>query len=197
MISWGVADLLPNRALPAQPSAIGGLKRANSSMGTASSTVQHRRNVSLLAAISATVLFGLAVLAHNQVGYWKDEMTLWSHTLQVTTDNWFAESRIGVALASQGKQADAMRHFSRALALNPDDPVANVNVAFWEHEHGNLPAAIEHYKKALSSANHNDAEIKIRAATNLGYAYRTLGDAASAQEYFVKAAGERKQQEHE
>ncbi|MGA2369382.1 MAG: hypothetical protein ACLPPV_02870 [Candidatus Korobacteraceae bacterium] len=196
MISWGVADLLPNRALPAQTSVPNGsFERADWSGEAGISAAPHRRNI-LLAAVSATVLLGLALIAHRQVGYWEDEMTLWSHTLQVTTDNWFAESRIGVAFASQGKQADAIRHFSRALALNLDDPVANVNVAFWEHEHQNLPAAIEHYKKALSSACDDDAELKIRAATNLGYAYTTLGDAATAQGYFARAAEERKQQEH-
>jgi tetratricopeptide (TPR) repeat protein len=197
MISWGVADLLLNRALTAQTSApIGNFDSARS-WRTGVSGLQCRRSICLLAAVSATVLLGLAVIAHHQVGYWEDEVTLWSHTLQVTTDNWFAESRIGVALAIQGKPTESNPHFSRALALNPDDPVANVNVAFWEHDHGNLPAAIEHYKKALSSAKNDDAEIKIRAATNLGYAYRALGDAANAQAYFARAADERKQQERQ
>jgi protein O-mannosyl-transferase len=198
MISWGVADLVPNRGLPAQTAAPNvNFESARWSGKTGVSAVQCRRNPCLLAAVSATALLGLAVLAHHQVGYWEDEMTLWSHTLQVTTDNWFAESRIGVALAIQGKPRESSPHFSRALALNPDDPVANIQVAFWEQQQGNLPAAIEHYKKALIVAGESDADIKIRAATNLGYAYRALGDAANAQAYFARAAEERKQQEHQ
>jgi len=122
-------------------------------------------------------------------------MTLWSHTLQVTTDDWYAEGKLGAALKIQGKPTEAMRHFSRALALNPDDAYANIEVAFWEHLHGNLPAAIEHYKKALSAAANNEAEIKIRAATNLGHVYRALGDGPSSEGYFARAADERQQQE--
>ena len=38
-----------------------------------------------LAGASAVVLLALTLVAHRQVDYWSDNVSLWTHTLQVTT----------------------------------------------------------------------------------------------------------------
>ena len=76
MLCWGVADWAQARHLPA----------------------------ALLPAVSVTVLATLAVLTYRQVGYWANDLTIWSHTVQVTDRNWFAEIEPGRHAAEFGTQ---------------------------------------------------------------------------------------------
>lgn len=192
MASWGVSDLA-HQGWPNQTMAL--LRGIDWSPVSGFSTVRPHRDVSLLPVVSAAIVLALTVVAHHQVGYWENEITIWSHNLQVTPNNWFAERYMGITLESQNRPIEAIQHLDRALTLKPNNSYNQVEVAFWEHQHGSLIAAIEHYKKALSLAANGEAEIKIKAATNLGYAYRALGDVASSNEYFAIAVDESKKQE--
>ena len=69
MICWGVADLVSQRK--------SGLQRA------------------WLAGLSLAVLLVLAIVTHRQISYWSDNVSLWSHALQVTGANWLAENNLG------------------------------------------------------------------------------------------------------
>ncbi len=138
-----------------------------------------------LAALSFAVLLGLTALTYRQIGYWSDSATLWSHTLQVTNRNWLAENNLGKILVSQGRVEEGVSHFIKATEIYPADPVSNMNIGTYEQQRGNLPEAIERYKKALSSSH--DANLRLAAWNNMGRAYSDLGDTAHAQECFAAA----------
>ena len=127
-----------------------------------------------LAAPSIATLLALAIVAHRQISYWSDHVTLWSHALQVTSGNWQAENNLGMALLRQGRMEEAIPHFRAAAAIDPSDPVSTMNMGIYEHSHGNALAAIEYYKKAVGQAR--DPNLKAKAYNNLGYAYKDLGD---------------------
>ena len=152
MVCWGVADWLEERRVSAV----------------------------WLATSSIAVLLALAIVAHRQITYWNDYVSLWSHALRVTSGNWQAENNFGMALLRQGRMEDAIPHFRAAAAIDPDDPVSNMNIGTYEHSHGNLPLAIEYYKKTASLAR--NPKIKADAYNNLGYAYKDLGDYADARQ---------------
>ena len=128
------------------------------------------------------VLLALAVIAHRQVGFWQDEMTLWSHTLQVTNNNVIAEFRVGTALYQNGKTDEARGHFERALAIDPSNPYINFAMGIYARKDGNFPAAIDFYNKAINSPDVN-SNTKIKSLANLSFIYRDLGDTAKAHEY--------------
>ena len=136
---------------------------------------------------SVIVLLALAVIAHRQVGFWQDEMTLWSHTLQVTNNNFTAEYRVGLALDGQGKTEESLKHLDRALAIDPSNPYINYAMGIYERRVGNFPAAIDFYNKALDSPD-VDGFVQARAIANLGLLYRDLGDTAKADEYLKQSA---------
>ena len=69
-------------------------------------------------------------------------------------------------------------HFRAAAALDPTDPNSVLNIGTYEQMHGNLPAAIELYKKAAEMAR--NPKTKARAYNNLGYAYKDVRDFANA-----------------
>jgi protein O-mannosyl-transferase len=146
-----------------------------------------RRHISTawLAGFSFAVLLILTAVTHRQIGYWSDSATLWSRTLQVTNRNWLAENNLGKILMSQGRVEEGMSHFLKATEIYPADPVSNMNIGTYEQQRGNLPEAIERYKKALSSSR--DARLRLAALKSMGRAYSDLGDTAHAQECFAAA----------
>jgi len=65
------------------------------------------------------ILTALLILTLRQVSYWRDSVTLFEHTLAVTSDNFVIRHDLGVALAKEGKEEQAAPHFLEALRLNP------------------------------------------------------------------------------
>jgi len=138
-----------------------------------------------LAVSAVVVLAALSVVTHRQLGYWSDNLTLWSHTLRVTKDNFLAEDNLGGALISAGRAEEAMPHFQRAVAINPYDGTANLNLAVNAQAHGNLREAIDRYNIVV----HVTREDRQRstAYSNLGFAYRAAGNPAQARNSFTAA----------
>ena len=131
----------------------------------------------------AVCLLGLAGATHRQIGYWSDNLTLWSHTAEVTTANLVAEDNIGGALLEQGRQEDAIPHFRAAAAIDPTDAMARLNIAAYEQRHGNLAQAVVEYQRVVTMTR--DPRYRAIAFSDLGYAYRELGDAPRAKESFA------------
>ena len=134
----------------------------------------------LVRGVCVVVLAALAFVGHRQVGFWSDHITLWTHTLAVTRENWVAENNLGTALLKSARPEEAIPHFRAAVALYPTDPNSNLNIGTYEQMHGNLPAAIERYKAAATYAR--NPKTKARAYNNLGYAYKGMGELTSARD---------------
>ncbi len=166
MICWGLADSLPKPVVQAEPLA----------SGTAES-----RGVSriALAIVSLAILLALAVITHRQIGYWRDDVTLWSHAAQVTTGNHQAETYLGQALLRRENPDAAIPHFQTAIAMYPAGPTAYLFLGYAEQQRGNLREAIAQYQKALDvtqSYGQAAARVRLPALENMGHAYRALGD---------------------
>jgi tetratricopeptide (TPR) repeat protein len=148
--------------------------------GVAEWAGQHHFAGARLAAASVVVLVALTVLTHLQLRYWSDNVTLWSHTLQITTNNFIAENSLGVALKREGRIEEAIPHFRAAVAIYPLDAASNINLAEYDRQHGHLSEAIERYKKVTMTARNNRQ--KAEAFAGLSEAYAALGDSYHARE---------------
>jgi len=146
-----------------------------------------QRHVSLawLGSASVVLLVALAWVAHQQIGYWEDNITLWTRTLQVTMNNWVAEDNLGGALMEQGKLDVAISHFRAAAAIYPGDPISHLDIGFYEQEHKNWPQAIEQYQEVLSLTP--SPKLRAEAYNNLALIDRDLGDYAAARDSFQRA----------
>ena len=108
---------------------------------------RYRRVVLGFAAVA--ILAGLLAAAYVQTAYWKDSVSLWTHTLASTSGNSVAQCNLGIALAARGRLDEAIQHFDRALLLKPDDVKADLNLgAAWARQ-GNLLEAVQHFERAL------------------------------------------------
>jgi hypothetical protein len=139
-------------------------------------------SAAVLPGVSVAALIFLAVLARQQIDYWQTEVAVWDHALNVTTSNWLAESQLGTALAIDGRIEEAIPHYHKALALEPDDADANMGVGIYELRRGNYREAIFYYQRVVTENKAPRVGIVINAWIGMAKAYTALGDTGKAQE---------------
>ena len=76
--------------------------------------------VAVATAAGAIVLGFLTVLTWLQVGYWRNTVTLWDHTLAVTQNNYAAHDHLGNYYAEQHQLDLAVPHFAESARLRPE-----------------------------------------------------------------------------
>jgi tetratricopeptide (TPR) repeat protein len=132
--------------------------------------------------VCATLLLVLGISSWCQSRMYTDMETLWQTTLARNPNAFLACNNFGNILASQGKTAEAITQFHRAIEIKPDYEEAYYNLANALVRQGKLDEAIDQYKKAL--------EINpdfVAAHNNLGTALLNKGQLEQASEHYRKA----------
>jgi len=102
-----------------------------------------------LRVVAAIILCVLPIGAWRQVGYWHDSISLWTHTLESTQDNWLAHINLANALRRQGRPEEAITQYQEAVAINPADAEAWNNLGNTFCETGRPEEGIAQYRQAL------------------------------------------------
>ena len=76
------------------------------------------RAFALSACRHAAALLCLA-LTRRQIGYWKDDESLFRHALAVTENNAEAHYNLAMRLATRGAFDEAIRHYEEAVRISP------------------------------------------------------------------------------
>ena len=137
---------------------------------------------------TSAILLTLGIALHRQVSFWTDNLTLWTHTLEITEGNYVAEDSVATALIAQGRIEEAMPHLERARLLRPDDPVATLNIAGYEQIHANYQAALDGYARVLQFTK--NPYWVTPARVNSGYAHYSLKQYDNAKQDFEGALTE-------
>lgn len=76
------------------------------------------------------VLLGCVVRTSAQLSYWKDSVTLFTHAIDVTENNFTAHTVLGLTLSTTGKTNEAIAEFAEAIRINPlcGDALNNMGV---------------------------------------------------------------------
>jgi Tfp pilus assembly protein PilF len=124
----------------------------------------------------------LAVVSWSQVRYWKSDLALWEHAVQVTDDNYFARTNLGFALIDAGDLAAGIEQYNEALRINPNSAETHNALGTALIKQGRVDAAMEQYTMAL----------RIRpgfadAHSNLAIALARKGETEKAFSEFRKA----------
>jgi len=134
----------------------------------------------LLVVLTAVVLMlAIVAVSHMQVGHWANSITLFSHTLKVTGSNYLAHLNLGKALNDEGRDDEALQHYSAAVRINPNSAHAHVNFASALLARGKITEAVNHLNYALK-LDPDFAE----AYNNLGLAYVRRGQIEDAVYFF-------------
>ena len=82
------------------------------------------RQVTPIAAAAA--ILACALVARTQVGYWQDNVSLFTRATVLTlhVNEYDAHMSLGATLAGQGRMDEALRHFTEAMRLQPDSDEA-------------------------------------------------------------------------
>jgi len=120
-VSWGIGDLAQRWALPRW----------------------------VLPVCSTTVLLVLAALTWTQLGYWKNDLTLYRHAVDADEDNWIAQNTLGALLGSEGRLDEAIPHLEKSIRLNPAYPEPYFNLGVAHYRKGDRQDAVRYYREFL------------------------------------------------
>ena len=152
--AWGVSDLLKKR--------------------------EYRK---IFLGVLATLYLSILMTATwKQVGYWENSTTLFKHSLNVTVNNYIAHDKLGEALAEQNRTAEAIRHYSEALRIEPDFVQAHLSMGDAHASLGNNEDAVYYYNKALQKKPNYE-----KAHNNLGNAMARQGNVEAAAYHYNEA----------
>lgn len=146
MIVWGVADAADRRQI----------------------------NLQLRIAVAFVILMALSFLTWRQIGYWRSDYDLWSHTVKVTKHNVVAEEALSKGLMQAGRPQEAVAGFREASMLNPRDPFRHQNLALALLESGRLTDAIAEYESTIQTIS--DPTIQARTYEKIATICDELGD---------------------
>jgi tetratricopeptide (TPR) repeat protein len=111
----------------------------------------------------------LAVLTWRQCGYWENSVTLFSHTIKVTKDNYRAYNLRGIAFSEIGRYQAAIDDFSEAIRMKSKYDEAYFNRGAVYYSMGQYSRAIEDYDQAINLKPHY-----VEALFNRGHAFNRL-----------------------
>jgi tetratricopeptide (TPR) repeat protein len=77
--------------------------------------------------LALAVIGGCIAATRVQVGYWKDDPTLFQHALDVTENNYLAHFRLAADAWDGGRREEALAQYAETVRLAPDMPEAHNN----------------------------------------------------------------------
>ena len=101
-----------------------------------------------LSAAAISFLIIMSVSTWKQCGYWKNSTTLSKHTIQATKNNFVAHKCLADAFLTEGKNEEAIYHYSEAIRMYPDFANAYNNRGNAYFNQGNQISGCKDAKKA-------------------------------------------------
>lgn len=116
--------------------------------------------------LAGAVIIASAALTWKQLDCWRDNNSLYRHTLRVTSGNYVIHNNLGSALANKWDLDAAMLEFQESLQINPNYAEAHYNLGMAFAMKGNVDAAIHELQEALrinpeNSKAHNNLEVAL------------------------------------
>lgn len=103
----------------------------------------------VLSALATAAALLCLTLTRRQIGYWKDDESLFGHALAVTENNAEAHYNLGMTQAARGAFDQAIRNYEEAVKLSPLDPDAHSGLAYALAGNHRLSEAVSQYVEAL------------------------------------------------
>jgi Tfp pilus assembly protein PilF len=136
----------------------------------------------VLAVLAAVSLLCLFLLTWKQDGYWRDNVSLFDHALDVTENNFAIYNNRGGVYEELGNHKQAIADFDRAIGINPNSAPAFNNRGNAWYSLGNYTQAVEDFTRAIQISP-GYAE----AYNNRGIVYSSMDNYIRAIEDFDRA----------
>jgi Tfp pilus assembly protein PilF len=139
----------------------------------------------VLACVVVVVLAAYSCLGYRQAGYWKNNITLFSHALEVTPDNEVAETSLGAAYIEIGRPELALPHLITAVRLDPHSAKAHYWLANTLQVEGHPAEAVQEYQNVLRYPSEKIMQASVH--NNLGVIFLRSGYLPQARSEFSLA----------
>jgi len=139
----------------------------------------------LLTGVFLCLLLVLLWNTRIQLGYWRDNIALFSHALEVTSNNATAHVCLGSALAETGKLDEAAHHFYAALMIKPNDEMAHFNLAAYHLYEGDRQEALKELQQVLLYTQNKMVEAN--AHVQMAAIYSQMGNMAESKRHYREA----------
>jgi protein O-mannosyl-transferase len=105
-----------------------------------------------LSLTGAVALMGCLAVTSIQINYWQNDLKLFAHTVNVTTDNYAADACLGTALENAGNKDAAARLYAESVRVEPDYPQGQFSLGMILLEEGRADEASNHLAAAAQLA---------------------------------------------
>jgi len=103
----------------------------------------------ILGVMAGLVLAACLALTENQLRYWRDDVSLFSHVIEVNGKTGFGHLRLGLAFEQKGRDAEAMAEYRTAIKLEPERAESHKNFARLLVNSGQRDEALAEYQTAV------------------------------------------------
>jgi protein O-mannosyl-transferase len=149
----------------------------------ASSIIERIPSLETVFAVTATVVLAVAaVLTWYNLGFWKDNLTLFTHAIAVTSNNGKMEASLGSCLVELGRPDEAIPHLEKAIQYGALDGAAHNALGAAYLAKGEDEKAVAYFNQA---SKYEWADRK--AQYNLGAILSKLGRFSQAEDHLRKA----------
>lgn len=120
----------------------------------------------------AGILLALGIVSWRQVGFWRNNETIYAHAIAVTNGNWLASHNLCVELVNNGRADEAYSHCADALRFNRNYTLAlnSMGIVLMQQE---KPAEAEMYFRRYVLADPSQAQIYVNLSMALAAQNRT------------------------
>jgi len=109
--------------------------------------IQHKKPVLIISA--ALITFALIVCTNQQVRLWRNSISLFEHTLKVTSNNYLAHNNLANALGQNQNYDAAIGHCLEAIRIRPKYYRAHYNLGMAFYHKGDMDKAVSHWTQVL------------------------------------------------
>lgn len=152
------------------------------------SLVVERGLVARRAAPAMATLFvlSLAVLLARTIARnrdWRDELTLWTKSVQAAPHSYWARQRLGDAYKALGRYEEAIQEYRTVQTLTPGFPTEFIAIGDALRRMGRHEEAADHFRRALTAS-----PTSVAARLGLAQAYLAMGLVERAREIHASVA---------
>jgi tetratricopeptide (TPR) repeat protein len=112
-------------------------------------TISWSRQRAILSTAAILIIGVLSWRAWIQTSYWRDSEALFTHALEVTSNNDVAQTNLGIVLLRKGELDKAISLLQAAVSLRPENAPAHDNLAKALLQKGQVADALVDYRKLL------------------------------------------------
>ncbi len=160
-----------------------GAEEIFSPSGVLRTKIRYSKVIPALGAAAAVI--AMVFMTRIQVGYWKNDLTLFGRAVAITKDNYVMHNNYGTALYDAGLYDEAVKQLREAVRILPDYPDACQNLCATLLKQGKFDEGIALLTESLQKRT-DWPDIYIMY-DQLGWAYEQKGNLALAEENYRKA----------